>query len=58
MEKKIIVKITPAAVLLVLIVLVGAIVLNRGIRREKRPLTIDDTPGAASRKVLRKSSSC
>ena len=44
MEKKIIVKITPAAVLLVLIVLVGAIVLNRGIRREKRPLTIDDTP--------------
>ena len=44
MEKKIIVKITPAAVLLVLIVLVGAIVLNRGIHREKRPLTIDDTP--------------
>ena len=44
MEKKIIVKITPAAVLLGLIVLVGAIVLNRGIQREKRPLTIDDTP--------------
>ena len=44
MEKKIIVKITPAAVLLVVLVLVGAILLNRGVRQEKRPLTIDDTP--------------
>ena len=44
MEKKIIVKITPAAVLLVVLVLVGAILLNRGVRQEKRSLTIDDTP--------------
>ena len=44
MEKKIIVKITPAAVLLVVLLLVGAFLLHRGIRQEKRPLTIDDTP--------------
>ena len=44
MEKKIIVKITPAAVLLVVLLLVGAFLLTRGIRQEKRPLTIDDTP--------------
>ena len=44
MEKKIIVKITPAAVLLVVLLLVGALLLHRGVRQEKRPLTIDDTP--------------
>ena len=44
MEKKIIVKITPAAVLLVVFLLVGAFLLHRGVRQEKRPLTIDDTP--------------
>ena len=44
MEKKIIVKITPAAVLLVALLLVGAFLLHRGVRQEKRPLTIDDTP--------------
>ena len=44
MEKKIIVKITPAAVLLVVLLLVGAFLFHRGIRQEKRPLTIDDTP--------------
>ena len=44
MEKKIIVKITPAAVLLAVLLLVGALLLHRGIRQEKRPLSIDDTP--------------
>ena len=44
MEKKIIVKIAPAAVLLVVLLLVGAFLLHRGVRQEKRPLTIDDTP--------------
>ena len=44
MEKKIIVKITPAAVLLAVLLLVGAILLHRGIRQEKRSLSIDDTP--------------
>ena len=44
MEKKIIVKITPAAILLVVLLLVGAFLLTRGIRQGKRPLTIDDTP--------------
>ena len=44
MEKKIIVKITPAAVLLVVLLLVGAILFHRGIRLEKRSLAIDDTP--------------
>ena len=44
MEKKIIVKITPAAVLLAVLVLVGAVLLTRGVRQGKRPLTIDDTP--------------
>ena len=44
MEKRITVKITPAAVLLAVFVLVAAIVLTRGDRREKRGLTIDDTP--------------
>ena len=44
MEKKIIVKITPAAVLLVVLLLVGAFLLHRGVRQEKRPLSIDDTP--------------
>ena len=44
MEKKIIVKITPAAILLVVLLLVGAFLLHRGVRQEKRPLTIDDTP--------------
>ena len=44
MEKKIIVKITPAAVLLAVLLLVGALLLHRGIRQEKRTLSIDDTP--------------
>ena len=44
MEKKIIVKITPAAVLLAVLLLVGALLLHRGIRQEKRSLAIDDTP--------------
>ena len=44
MEKQIIVKITPTAVLLVVLLLVGAFLLHRGVRQEKRPLTIDDTP--------------
>ena len=44
MEKRIVVKITPAAVLLAVLVLVAAILLTRGDRREKRGLTIDDTP--------------
>lgn len=44
MEKKIIVKITPAAVLLAVLLLVGAILLHHGIRQEKRTLSIDDTP--------------
>ncbi len=49
MEKKIIVKITPAAVLLVVLLLVGAFLLHRGVRQEKRPLTIDDTPVIVSK---------
>ena len=44
MEKKIIVKITPAAVLLAVLLLVGALLLHRGVRQEKRSLSIDDTP--------------
>ena len=44
MEKKIIVKITPAAVLLAILLLVSALLLHRGIRQEKRSLSIDDTP--------------
>ena len=44
MEKKIVVKITPAAVLLAVVLLVGAILLTRGDGRVKRSLTIDDTP--------------
>ena len=44
MEKRITVKVTPAAVLLALIVLAVALVLTLGVRREKRGLTIDDTP--------------
>jgi len=49
MEKKIIVKITPAAVLLVVLLLVGAFLLHRGVRQEKRPLAIDDTPVIVSK---------
>jgi hypothetical protein len=49
MEKKIIVKITPAAVLLVVLLLLGAFLLHRGVRQEKRPLTIDDTPVIVSK---------
>jgi len=49
MERKIIVKIMPAAVLLVVLLLVGAFLLHRGIRQEKRPLTIDDTPVIVSK---------
>ena len=44
MEKKIIVKITPAAVLLAVLVLLAALVLTRGDRRDKQVLTIQDTP--------------
>ena len=44
MEKRIIVKITPAAILLAVLLLVGALLLHRGIRQEKRSLSIDDTP--------------
>ena len=44
MEKKIIVKITPAAVLLAVLLLVGVLLLHRGIRQEKRSLSIDATP--------------
>ena len=44
MEKRITIKITPAAVLLAVFVVVAAIVLTRGDRRGKRVLTIDDTP--------------
>ena len=44
MEKTIIVKITPAAILLAVLLLVGALLLHRGIRQEKRTLSIDDTP--------------
>ncbi len=49
MEKKIIVKITPAAVLLVVLLLVGAFLLHRGVRQEKRSLAIDDTPVIVSK---------
>ena len=49
MEKKIIVKITPAAVLLVVLLLLGAFLLHRGVRQEKRPLTIDNTPVIVSK---------
>ena len=44
MERKIIVKITPAAILLVVLLLVVAFLLTRGVRQGTRPLTIDDTP--------------
>lgn len=44
MEKKIVVKITPAAVLLAVLVLLAALVLTRGDRRDKQALTIQDTP--------------
>ena len=44
MEKRIVVKITPAAVLLAVLLLVGAFLLLRGVRQEKRALTIGDTP--------------
>ena len=36
MERKIIVKITPAAILLVVLLLVGAFLLTRGVRQGKR----------------------
>ena len=49
MEKKIVVKITPAAVLLAVILLVGAILLTRGDGREKRSLTIDATPAIVTK---------
>ena len=44
MEKRIIVKITPAAVLLAVLVFLAALVLTRGDRRDKQVLTIQDTP--------------
>ena len=43
MERKIIVKVTPAAVLLAAIVLAVTVLLIRDGHRGKRPLTIDDT---------------
>ena len=43
MERKIIVKVTPAAVLLAVIILAVTLLLTRDSRREKRSLTIDDT---------------
>lgn len=49
MEKKIIVKITPTAVLLVVLLLAGAFLLHWGVQQEKRPLTIDDTPVIVSK---------
>ncbi len=44
MEKKIIVKITPAAVLLAVLLLLAALFLTRGDRRDRHVLTIQDTP--------------
>lgn len=44
MEKKIVVKITPMAVLLAVVLLVGVLVITREDGRAKRPLTIDATP--------------
>ena len=44
MEKKIIVKITPAAVLLAVLVFLAALFLTRGDHRDKQALTIQDTP--------------
>ena len=44
MEKKIIVKITPAAVLLAVLVLLAALFLTRGDHQDKQALTIQDTP--------------
>ena len=44
MEKKIIVKITPAAVLLAVLLLLAALFLTRGDRRDRHALTIQDTP--------------
>ena len=44
MEKKSVVKITPTAVLLAVLVLLAALFHTRGDGRVKRSLTIDDTP--------------
>lgn len=44
MEKKIVVKITPMAVLLAVVLLVGVLVITHEDGRAKRPLTIDATP--------------
>ena len=44
MEKRITVKITPAAVLLAVFVGIAVLLLTRGDGREKRSLRIDDTP--------------
>lgn len=44
MEKKIIVKITPAAVLLAVLLLLAVLFLTRGDRRDRHVLTIQDTP--------------
>ena len=52
MEKKIVVKITPAAVLLVVLVLLAALFLTRGDRRDKQALTIQDTPVIITKMVL------
>ena len=43
-DRKIIVKITPAAVLLLVVLIMAALLFLRGNRKEKHVLTIDDTP--------------
>ena len=49
MERKIIVKITPAAVLLAALLLAAAILFTRDAQRAKRGLAIDDTPVIVTR---------
>jgi hypothetical protein len=49
MERKIIVKITPAAVLLTALILAAALMFTRDAQRAKRGLTIDDTPVIVTR---------
>jgi len=49
MERKIIVKITPAAVLLAALILAAALLFTRDVRQAKRGLTIDDTPVIVTR---------
>ena len=49
MERKIIVKITPAAVLLAALILAAALLFTRDTRRARQGLTIDDTPVIVTR---------